>query len=308
MKIFFLTEGGKNIGFGHITRCAAIQQALKEKGVASEVVVSADETVKDVLKEIKHQRFDWLNNKKGLFDVIDGSDMVVIDSYLAKESLYDEISQRIKTGVYLDDLKRINYPKGIVINSAIYAGDLDYQETEGLSYLLGPRYLPLRQDFWLSKEKQIRKEIKKVLISLGGMDHFQLMRDLAKHLEAQFGFQLVCIDKNNRVNSQEFRKLIFDCDVCISAGGQTTYELACCGTPAIGVCLADNQVLNLKKWQEVGFLDFAGWHNDNNLFEKIERFLKNLVYQKRVKRSHLGRDCVDGQGARRLADELLGNN
>jgi len=44
------------------------------------------------------------------------------------------------------------------------------------------------------------------------------------------------------------------------------------------------------------------------LFEKIERFLKNLVYQKRVKRSHLGRDCVDGQGARRLADELLGNN
>jgi len=307
MKVFFLTEGGKNIGFGHVTRCTAIQQALKEKSVASEIVVNADSTVEGMLKGVDCRYFGWLSDEQGLFDIIDASDMVIIDSYLAKESLYHEISERTKVGVYLDDLKRVNYPKGIVINSAIYAEDFDYQKTKGLSYLLGTRYLPLRQDFWSVEKIEIKKEIKKVLISFGGMDHFQLIRDLGKYLEARFGFQFVCIDKHNRVNSQEFRKLIFDCDICISAGGQTIYELACCGIPTIGVSLVDNQALNLKKWQEVGFLDFAGWYNDENLFEKIEQLIKDLTYHDRVKRSRLGRSYVDGQGARRLADKLLEN-
>ena len=31
MKVFIITEGGKNIGFGHITRCLSLYQALKEK-------------------------------------------------------------------------------------------------------------------------------------------------------------------------------------------------------------------------------------------------------------------------------------
>jgi len=307
MKVFFLTEGGKSIGFGHVTRCTAIQQALKEKNLASEMVVNADPTVEGMLKGVNHRYLDWLNDEQGLFDIIDHSDMVIIDSYLAEESLYYKIAGRIKTGVYLDDFKRINYPQGIVISSTIYAEDLNYQPAKGLNYLLGTRYLPLRQDFWSGEKIEIKKEIKKVLISFGGMDHFQLIRDLGKYLEVGFGFQSVCIDKHNRVSSQEFRKLMLDCDICISAGGQTTYELACCGVPAIGVCLADNQVLNLKKWQELGFLDFAGWYSDEDLFEKIEQSIKHLTYQDRVKRSCLGRSYVDGQGASRLADKLLEN-
>ncbi len=305
MKVFFLTEGGANIGFGHITRCIAIQQALEEKNIASEIIVNADSTVEGVLKGLNHRRYDWLSNKEGLLEIIGEGNTVIIDSYLAKSALYNEIAQRVKTAVFLDDLKRIDYPKGIVVNSAIYARDLNYPKTKGLTYLLGTQYLPLRQDFWSVPEKTIRKEIKKILISLGGMDYSQLIRNLGKYLEDRFNIEAVCIDKNNRVSSREFRQLILDCDICISAGGQTIYELARCGTPAIGICLAGNQVLNLKKWQDVGFIDFAGWHNDKNLFKKIEGFISNLTYQERIKRSRLGKRYVDGQGARRAVREII---
>ena len=31
MKVFIITEGGKDIGFGHITRCFSLYQAFEEK-------------------------------------------------------------------------------------------------------------------------------------------------------------------------------------------------------------------------------------------------------------------------------------
>ena len=31
MKVFIITEGGRNISFGHITRCLSLYQAFKEK-------------------------------------------------------------------------------------------------------------------------------------------------------------------------------------------------------------------------------------------------------------------------------------
>ncbi len=31
MKVFIITEGGKNIGFGHINRCLSLYQAFEEK-------------------------------------------------------------------------------------------------------------------------------------------------------------------------------------------------------------------------------------------------------------------------------------
>ena len=37
MKVFILTEGGKDIGFGHITRCISLSEAFEEKGIYPEV-------------------------------------------------------------------------------------------------------------------------------------------------------------------------------------------------------------------------------------------------------------------------------
>ena len=31
-KVIILTEGGKKVGFGHITRCISLYQAFEEKG------------------------------------------------------------------------------------------------------------------------------------------------------------------------------------------------------------------------------------------------------------------------------------
>jgi len=47
MKVFIVTEGGKNIGFGHITRCISIYQALEKRGILPEFIVNSKDNVKN---------------------------------------------------------------------------------------------------------------------------------------------------------------------------------------------------------------------------------------------------------------------
>jgi UDP-2,4-diacetamido-2,4,6-trideoxy-beta-L-altropyranose hydrolase len=57
MKIFIVTEGGKGIGFGHITRCTSIYQAFEQKGLIPEFVINGDNSVKDLLPDKKKPCF-----------------------------------------------------------------------------------------------------------------------------------------------------------------------------------------------------------------------------------------------------------
>ena len=40
MKVFIITEGSKNIGFGHITRCISLYQAFEERGIIPEFIIN----------------------------------------------------------------------------------------------------------------------------------------------------------------------------------------------------------------------------------------------------------------------------
>ena len=64
MKIFIITEGGKDIGFGHLTRCVSLYQAFEERGIIPEFVVNGDDTILDLLRGKKYQIFNWLQEKK----------------------------------------------------------------------------------------------------------------------------------------------------------------------------------------------------------------------------------------------------
>ena len=51
MKVSFLTEGGREIGFGHLTRCLSISQAFEEQGITPEfIIVDGDDSILDLLE------------------------------------------------------------------------------------------------------------------------------------------------------------------------------------------------------------------------------------------------------------------
>ncbi|MDD5063438.1 MAG: UDP-2,4-diacetamido-2,4,6-trideoxy-beta-L-altropyranose hydrolase [Phycisphaerae bacterium] len=323
MKVWILTEGGKNIGFGHISRCTAIFQALQERVVKPTFIINGDESVR---KQFKGSiSFDWLNDTEKLFSYIENADIVFVDSYLADYDLYEKISNIARMGVYFDDTVRIKYPTGFVLNGTISAEQMPYPKRNSVTYLLGTRYTPLRREFWDVPGKTIRDILETVMITFGGTDVCNLTPKVLKLLVDAYpqlnkkvvigkGFQNASEiesikDHNTELiyypDAAEMKKVMLESDIAISSGGQTLYELARVGVPAIGICVADNQLQNIKGWQEVGFLKYICWYNNKDMKERLASSLKKLVYADiRVKMSQAGKTLVDGQGPSRIVSAL----
>ena len=325
MKVCIATEGGKNVGLGHITRCISIHQAFEEVGIRPALIVNGDEAIQDLLKDKNFMLFDWLDDRERLFAAVRDADIVFIDSYLADYDVYEKISHIAGTGVYFDDHIRIKYPKGFVLNGAIFAERIPYPKRNGVTYLLGARYAPLRREFWDVPEKCIRDNLEVVMITFGGADIRNLTPKVLKILVDTYPqiFKKVIIgssfrnvaeierlkDKNTELiycpGGDEMRKSMLESDVAISAGGQTLYELARTGVPTIGVCAAENQLQNVEGWRKSGFLEYIGWYNCGNLEQKLKSSLNCLADKSaRMYKCEAGRKVVDGAGCKRIVNAI----
>lgn len=329
MKVCILTEAGKNIGFGHITRCTSIYQAFEDVGVESQLIINGDENVQYLLRDTTCEIFDWLNDRQLLFEILNNADIVFIDSYLADYDLYEKISNLVKTVVYFDDDIRIEYPRGIILNGAVSAEGMPYPKREDIAYLLGTRYTPLRKEFWDVPAKPIGDNLETIMITFGGADIHNLTPKVLKLLTNAHPEMLKKViigkgfkdtteieklkDSNTELiyypNAAEMKKVMLESDIAISACGQTLYELARTGTPVIGVCTAENQLQNIRGWEKVGFIECAGQWADEGLIEIIKQKIDVLKSKStREYRFAAGKKLIDGKGSSRIVKELLSNS
>jgi len=326
LKVLILTEGGTGIGFGHIVRCLSLCEAFEENGIIPEIIVHGDETVAELLKGKTHSVRNWREEKHWLSSLTD-TDVVVIDSYLADRGVYEAISKSARVPVYIDDNKRMDYPDGIVINGGINAERLNYPEYDDVKYLLGCQYILLRKAFRDVPVKEIREKVTAVMVTFGGDDVRNLTPKVLELLiKAYPGISRQIVigkgyrnadrieavaDNNTRLHyypdAEAMRNIMLASDIVISAAGQTLYELARVGVPAIAVAVADNQMNNVKGWQEAGFIEYAGWWEDGMLLDNVGSALKKLEDSDRRKKMFLtGRSLVDGKGSNRIVDYLVG--
>lgn len=321
MNALIVTEGGRNIGFGHITRCCALRDALKAAGISTALIVNGDASVRAQFRGQLDQVLNWAQNLRKLFALIRLADIVVVDSYHAPLSLYKRISTSALIPVYIDDYVRLSYPPGIVVSGAIEAERFPYPKNRAIHYLCGAKYVLLRKEFWRTPPKKVRKEIRDVLISFGGIrrsDFIQRLLSKLSRLFPHWRFHVVLskgsgsfiFRKNVRVyfglNAIKMRSLMLRSDIAISGGGQTTNEMCACGLSMVGICFAKNQAYNIRGWKRAGVLKYAGDVEDSSLFLKIERILRLLSFRERQIIAAIGQKLVDGNGAKRVAKEILG--
>ncbi len=321
MKVFIIAEGSKNIGFGHITRCLSLYQAFEERGILPEFIVNGDNNIEYLLKDVNYQIFNWLKEKSKLFEKVKDADIAIIDSYLADISIYNILSDLVKTPVYMDDNKRVDYPKGIVVNTSIYAEELNYTHKNGITYLLGTKYTTLRKEFWKVPEKKIKEKIESIMITFGGDDVKNMTPKILAFLNNEYpnlikniiigrAFQNIddikkCSDKSTNLiyypDAEKMKEIMLESDIAISACGQTLNELASIGAPTIGVCIAENQLGNIKGWEKIGFLEYAGWYSKGNILEKIKNVIEHLKDSKeRKNKCKTAKKFFDGKGSSRI--------
>lgn len=326
MRAVFITEGKEDIGFGHVTRCLGIAKAFEEKNIETLLIINGDNSILNLLKKENYKIIDWIKDEDKLLNSIKKDDIVFIDSYLANKFFYEKISKLVEQVVYIDDNNRLPYPKGTVLNGNIYADSLPYPENKDLIYLLGPKYAPIREEFWDSPSKEINKKVKNILITFGGDDKRNLTPKVLAALQKNYpnlNFHVIIGSgfknklkieklKNNKTeliidpNSEQIKKLMLKSDVVISASGQTTLELLRLRVPTIIIVVADNQINIANILAKKNLVEYSGNWKEKLLLNKLnEKVSKLESYKTRKKMSELQKNIVDGQGARRIADFLI---
>lgn len=278
MQVIILTEAGNHFGLGHLSRCVALKKHFIKANFSVEIYNRGDFESEDCIN------LDWLDlhNLNSIFKPI-----VIVDSYYAKYELCSYIATNAKVCIFLDDFSRMKYPRNAILYNGALNAERFYIEVENKMFL-GIEYGLLRDEFLEYEGKEIRKDILKVLITLGGNDYAnntQKVLDIVSkelphaeinviipnnHKPLHYGFDT---NVHSNLSARLLKDLMLDCDLAISGGGVTMVELQSTRTPTIALEIAPNQQYQLREWQKVGLRVAKNTH-------QIEFLLKTLRRQK----------------------------
>lgn len=276
------TEGGKDIGFGHLTRCNAIAEQLRDMEVKVRIFAFLKEMSLDS-QEVND--IDWHN--KSPEDFISAEDIVVIDSYLVSNKWLKAACNRAKKLVHLDDFNRTEYPVDLIINPNVFAQDLDYSN-QLATWVGGPDYVVLRKSFRILLPKSVPSIKVSILITMGGSDYRGLLPILAQWCFETGDFEVKIIVPDGLsvfpkgsivlplLNEIEMAQEMANADFVISGCGQTLHELASFKKSVIGIGLDLDQIPNHKFYNEIGFISENIWWDEPELKSKVKKEILRL--------------------------------
>ena len=148
MKAVFVTHAGPETGGGHLSRCFALSQALRDKGAECRWILNDDAKPQAASLGITNAAFFSDPFGSDAPDFPEGSDFAVVDSYAPGEDFYKSAAARTRL-VAIDDLhdRGVERFASVVVNYGIEAKRELYGVAD-CEYLLGPRYALLRKEYW----------------------------------------------------------------------------------------------------------------------------------------------------------------
>lgn len=323
MKCCFLADGNDIIGMGHIMRCTAIADVMMADNI-SVLFLTKYEQGKNFLvsknfEVIMYNDFECLESK--LYD------FVVIDSYDISSEIFKKFRRYTKKLIYIDDLNLFDYNVDLLINTSMSAKYIDYNFSAHKKYLLGSKYCILRKEFGNVNRKNVSNKVNNILITTGGSDAYNMTYKFLEFLVSKFNSSSIKYHviigqafndtkSINKIASQRDNIILYNsprnmaeimnlCDIAISAGGNTLYELCACGLPTIAFIYADNQIDFVRNFEVTGCISNIGFYNniDYKHFDNIlNKYINDYSFRKSI--SDKQYSLVDGMGVHRIVDEI----
>jgi len=321
MKVAIMTDGGKQLGMGHINRCLSVANELKKENIQSIFLISNNLTKKHI--EGKKFNVKVIPREKNYFKII--------NKFLLKEKIFGLIIDS-KKKILEEEIKQINKKiKIILIDRNIELDNIDLVILPGLeeqfkkkssNSIVGQKYILLNPDF---KYYRKSKNNNKILISMGSTDKKNITKKLIsglKRLEQDFKITIVLgkfysnerdiqkmISNDNRFeikkDPKEFLKLLSSCKLAVIEFGITVYEAAALHTPTVVISHSEENDGSAKRIEKYGFFKYVGKYDKIN-YSKISKDIleisKNTSSLNNMKKNS---SVIDNKGKKRVAKKIF---
>ena len=306
--ILFVVTGNNIVGLGHVYNSLLVANDIlnhqitflvdKESGLAMDLLKSKNYSVKiqrkeDILEDIRMINPD-----------------VIVNDILDTTTYYIKSLKKLKYKVInFEDLGDGCKYADVVIN-AIYP-----DENSIPNHYFGQKYFILRDEFILSKTKEVKKEINSVLISFGGVDpnNFteKVIRSIYEYciesniqiiIVAGYGYEKfetlkkyenIKIEKNV-LNISEY---MLEADLIFTSAGRTVYEVASIGTPTIVLAQNNREMTHFFASEEYGLRNLGlGYKlSDEALLNEFIRLINSFEIRSQMSSIMTKQDLKSGR-------------
>ena len=331
-NILIRADGNAGIGAGHLMRCLTIAEALENKAQVGFVCADRDSAELAMSKgfdayvlgtDYKHMELE-LPLWEQLFDGNLRNRKILVDSYYVT-NVYLEGLQTYGQVILLDDMCKRPWNVDKPINYNAFATIEMYDSLNSpykTQYYVGGRYIPIRKEF-CGKDYQPKEHAENILITTGGGDCDNIAGQILDNIrDTSCTFHVVTGRFNPHYDellkrSKEYgnvqvyhdvknmAELMARCDLAVTAGGTTIYELSTLGVPFVCFSYAENQEKLTEYIRDRQIAGYGGsYHKDacgtlEGIAKQINELKKNSALRKEY--SEKERKLVDGEGAKRIA-------
>lgn len=332
--MLFWTEASQQIGMGHLMECLAIADSFQGWQIPFHFITNPYPPAEELLYS-KNIPFNVLsiNQVEEVCQRIkqDSMDCVIVNHRKIELSSLKRLKKEDFKVIVIDQLGNKTVVCDLLINYAIVSDWLEYTFIDKPpNCCFGADFAILRNEFMKlhQKEKRFSQGRKKVLVSMGGVDRSGATLRIMKALQligepvekeiilgkgfAHMGqFQQMCekINDSHFTFAQGVNNLaekMQKADIVISSGGNTTYEMACVGTPGIILWEDKHEDLQGRAFSEKGIVCHLGNGVATPLeviAGSVEALLSNTKKLKQM--SWRGKQLVDGKGKDRIFQVLM---
>ena len=294
-KVLFVVRGNSKIGLGHVYNLLGLASVIVSHDIEF-LVLKGDSLAFNKIKEANY-KVSYQVHENILEDIQIANPKVVINDIL--DTSFE----------YIQDLKDLNLK---VVNfedlgSGSEIADLVFNPIyENLSLnrenkFFGQKYFILRDEFIYTNEvKVIKKRVKKVMLSFGGVDPNNLT---CKVLDSIYDF---CVDRNIEIivitgfgyekfkslssyikaeilkDVSDISKYMYEADLIFTSAGRTIYEICSTGTPAIVLAQNERELTHFFANSKYGFINLGLGNQISSklILEEFKNLLDNFNFRK----------------------------
>jgi UDP-2,4-diacetamido-2,4,6-trideoxy-beta-L-altropyranose hydrolase len=355
VNLLIRADASLDIGAGHIMRCLSMADGFRARGFSCAFVCR--EHPGNLIRLVQERGYpvhalpldgtgcapcghagflgaDWKTDVQETVDVLDRNvDWLVVDHYSIDEKWESAVADRVRRVLVIDDLADRSHRADALLDQNLGRVAHDYRNLvpSGCHLLIGPAYALLRPEFKQLRERSLARreaaQIRKILISLGGMDKSngtgQVMQALqecdlppAVEVTVVMGSTAPWTTTIQRMaaaskwktkvlcNVSEMAQLMCESDIAIGAAGTSAWERCSMGLPSIALVLAENQREGAQALSQAGAVmivpDSA---SINSMLPMFVRTMFDTPVRKQM--CEAGLALVDGEGVDRVVEELL---